>query len=155
APPVAPVATTGVPSGVLTTVATVSGSVNPEGQATTDFFQYGATTSYGQSTPSQSVGSDNASHAVSTTLSGLAPSTTYHVQLVGTNPTGTTNGGDQSFATAPAVAPSATTSAPTSVTPTSVALNGTVNPKFQATTYFFQYGTTSQYGTSTATQSAG
>ena len=41
------------------------------------------------------------------------------------------------------------------VQPTTVVLNGTVNPKRAATTYFFQYGTTSLYGLVTPATAAG
>ena len=51
-----------------------------------------------------------------------------------------------------AAAPSATTTAATSVTATSATLNGTVSPNGTATSYYFQYGTTTDYGTQTATQ---
>ena len=41
------------------------------------------------------------------------------------------------------------------VTPTSVVLNGRVNPRAAETTYFFQYGTTVLYGATTPAASAG
>ena len=41
------------------------------------------------------------------------------------------------------------------VQPTTVVLNGTVNPKGAETSYFFQYGTTRLYGLSTPATSAG
>ena len=61
---------------------------------------------------------------------------------------------------APAVAsaaekPVATTGGVANVTPTTVVLNATVNPKGAATTYFFQYGTTVLYGARTAEPAAG
>ena len=40
-----------------------------------------------------------------------------------------------------------TTEAATLVTTTSATLNGTVNPGGLATTYYFEYGTTTSYGT--------
>jgi len=42
--------------------------------------------------------------------------------------------------------PVVTTGAATSITPTTVVLNGFVTPKGAATTYYFQYGTSSLYG---------
>jgi hypothetical protein len=51
--------------------------------------------------------------------------------------------------------PVVTTGAAGSVQPTTAVLNGTVNPKGAATTYFFQIGTTSLYGTNTAPTAAG
>src|SRR5436190_17590030 len=51
--------------------------------------------------------------------------------------------------------PTVATSAHTNLTPTSVTLNGTVNPKGSATTFEFQFGTTSSYGFSSGPVSAG
>ena len=39
----------------------------------------------------------------------------------------------------------------TAITSTSATVNGTVNPEGQATTYYFEYGTTTSYGSQTAT----
>lgn len=51
--------------------------------------------------------------------------------------------------------PSAQTSAPSAVSTTSATLNGSVNPNGSGTTYFFEYGTSTSYGSQTPTQSAG
>jgi virginiamycin B lyase len=53
------------------------------------------------------------------------------------------------------VAPGATTSAASSVTSADATLAGSVTPRFQASTYYFEWGLTSAYGTSTTTTSAG
>jgi hypothetical protein len=84
--------------------------VNPEGQATTVFFQYGldarnrppggpAGIVYDQRTPPQSLPADSVSHAVTASATGLVPNALYHVRLVATNATGTTFGPDQTFTT--------------------------------------------------------
>src|SRR5437899_3147840 len=54
-----------------------------------------------------------------------------------------------------AAAPTATTGAASSVTSSSAAVSGTVNPSGQSTTYSFEYGTTTAYGSQTSAQSAG
>jgi hypothetical protein len=51
-----------------------------------------------------------------------------------------------------AAAPGAVTQPATDVTATSATLNGTVSPNGEDTTYYFQYGTTTEYGTQTPTQ---
>jgi hypothetical protein len=51
--------------------------------------------------------------------------------------------------------PVVTTGGAANIEPTTVVLNGTVNPKGAATTYFFQYGTTSLYGLTTAPTAVG
>ena len=87
------------------TSATVSGTVNPGGQATTWYVEYGTSTSYGSQSASASVGSGSANVAVSRSLSGLAAGTTYHYRVVATNGAGTSRGADGIFTTlsAPAV----------------------------------------------------
>ena len=56
---------------------------------------------------------------------------------------------------APPKKPVVSTGAATLVTTTTARLNGTVNPKGSATTYHFQYGLTTGYGSTTAVTSAG
>ena len=51
--------------------------------------------------------------------------------------------------------PTVTTNSATSVSSDSATLNGTVNPNGVSTTYYFEYGTTTSYGTSTTSTSAG
>ncbi|HZP53525.1 hypothetical protein [Actinocrinis sp.] len=100
-PASAPVVTTGAASGVTNTSATLNGTVNPEGAATTYQFQYGTSTSYGSVTPTSPASAGSGSSAVneSANLSGLSPSTTYDYRLVATNATGTTYGSNQAFTT--------------------------------------------------------
>jgi hypothetical protein len=107
--PSAPVATPGSPTVTGSTGASFSGSVNPEGQVTTAFFEYGidgryrpgggAAVVYDQSTPSQTLPADSSAHVVSASVSGLVPNAVYHVRLIASNATGTTLGPDQTFTT--------------------------------------------------------
>ncbi len=149
----APTAITGPVSAVGPTSAAASGTVNPNGQSTTWHFEYGTSTSYGRKTSSRSAGSGTANVQVSGALTGLAASTTYHYRLVATNGGGTTRGGDGIFTTPSP--PSAITGSSTSVTVSSATLNGTVDPNGRATTWYFQYGTGTGYGSRTPAQSAG
>jgi hypothetical protein len=69
---------------------TLQGGVYPNGNDTTYFWQYGTTTAYGQTTPNTDIGNGTAPVQISDTITGLAPSTTYHYQLVAVSPdTGT------------------------------------------------------------------
>jgi hypothetical protein len=86
----------------------VSGTVTPNGLATSAYFQYQLAPSASgpagppiapQTTPVQQVGADFTSHVVSASLSGLAPNATYQVQLIATNSAGTTKGPVQTFGT--------------------------------------------------------
>src|SRR4051794_35198010 len=91
----APIATTGPAQGVTTTSATVTGTVNPNGQSTTSSIQFGTTTGYGLQTSPRSVGSGSGNQDVSVELTGLRPGTTYHYRVIATNASGTTVGGDR------------------------------------------------------------
>jgi len=148
-----PSATTGVATSVTSNSATLNGTVNPNGDSTTYYFEYGTTVSYGSTTTSASAGSGRTDVSVNADVSSLTPNATYHFRVVATNSVGTTYGADQSFTTIDA--PSATTEPATLVTSNSATLNGTVNPNGDSTTYYFEYGTTTSYGTTTTSMSAG
>jgi hypothetical protein len=100
-PPAMPTAVTGAATSVGRSTATVSGTVNPGGQATTWRFQYGTATSYGLLAPSSpgNAGAGTSAVSVSTTLSGLRRRTTYHYRLTATNASGTARGADATFRT--------------------------------------------------------
>jgi streptogramin lyase len=100
-----PVATTGTASGLSSTGATVSGSVDGHAQATSFRFDYGTSAAYGSSTAVQALGTVTGPRGVSAAISGLSPSTTYHYRVVAINPTDSALGADATFTTAPAAAP--------------------------------------------------
>jgi hypothetical protein len=148
-----PTAITGPVTATGSTTATVTGTVNPNGAATTWYFEYGTTTGYGTKSATTNAGAGTTDVAAAASLTSLAPNTTYHYRLVATNASGTSRGTDGSFVTSSAV--EAVTSAATSVTFTSATLHGLVNPFGRATTWYFEYGTSKNYGTKTPLQSAG
>ena len=148
-----PVVVTLPATGVGPTTATLGGTVNPSGQPTTWYVEYGTSTSYGTKTPAADAGSGTAAKTVSVAVGGLTAGKTYHFRLVATSSAGTVNGADATFVTAEA--PVATTSAASSIGTTSARLNGKVDPNGRATTYLFEYGTTTAYGTKTSSSSAG
>src|SRR5579875_1229002 len=94
-----PGATTGSATGVSSTSATLNGTVNPNGLATSYYFEFGTTTSFGSTTAVSSAGSGKRAVTVSASLSGLSAGTTYYFELVATNADGTTDGGLGSFTT--------------------------------------------------------
>src|SRR4051812_11376009 len=96
-----PTVVTGAASGIDAGGATVSGTVDPEVQATSWYFEYGTTAGYGSQTATAAAGSGTDPVAVQQSLAGLAPATTYHYRLVGTNGSGTTTGDDATFTTMP------------------------------------------------------
>ncbi|HEY8082607.1 MAG TPA: S8 family serine peptidase [Solirubrobacterales bacterium] len=146
-----PMATTEAAGAVKATSATLNGAVNPEGSATSYYFEYGKTTSYGTKVPAspKSVGSGTSDVAVSEGIEGLEASTTYHYRLVAESEAGMTNGEDLTLTTSKSEAPlpKATTEATTAIKVTSATLNGAVNPEGSATSYYFECGKTTSYGT--------
>ena len=149
----APSATTGPTTAVGSTTATVTGSVDPGGQATTWDVEYGTSTSYGSKTASKSTGSGTAAVDVSAALTGLKAGTTYHYRVVATNGAGTSRGTDAVFTTT--VPPDVTTGTASGITASAATLNGTVDPNSRDTTFYFEYGTSTSYGTKTSAKSAG
>ncbi len=149
-----PVASTGPVTSVSGTSATLTGTVNPGGKSTTWRFEYGKTASYGSQTGSQSAGNGTADVDVATQVTGLQPGTTYHYRLKATNDDGTATGSDGVFVTTGSD-PVATTGSATGIGPRHATLNGTVDPNSLATTYYFEYGSSTSYGKKTASTSAG
>jgi hypothetical protein len=145
-----PSASTGTAREASGTTAVLTGTVNPNGQATTYAFQYGTTTQYAQETGVQSAGSGSTPVAVAATVTGLQPGTTYHFRLLAANASGSAAGSDLTFKTAglappPAPAPHATTGPATSVEAHEAALNGTVDTAGSTVRYYFQIGTRLPY----------
>jgi hypothetical protein len=144
-----PIVATGSATSVGKTTATLHGTVNPNGQATTYAFQYGTTTAYGAGTTSHSAGSGTKNVAVSRSISGLLPATVYHYRVIATSGAGASVGSDHKFTTqGPPLAPVFTGGTPV-IHRTSATLTGVVNPLGHTTTYRFQYGLTPAYGVET------
>jgi hypothetical protein len=97
-----PSATTSGALNVSAATATLNGNVDPNGLASTAYFEYGTTTAYGQSTAAQTVGASEESGPLAADIGGLAPKTTYHFRVVAESSAGVTRGNDQTFTTAPA-----------------------------------------------------
>lgn len=94
-----PIVSTGNATATTLNATTVSANVNPRGLSTGVFFQYGTSTSFGLNSATQSSGSGSSNTAVSTTLNGLLPSTTYYYRAVAQNSAGISYGDTQSFVT--------------------------------------------------------
>jgi uncharacterized repeat protein (TIGR03803 family) len=140
-------------TGITTTGATLSGSVVPNQDAGTVYYQYGFTISYGAQTAAQNLAAGTSPVAVNASLGGLLPGAIYHFRMVTVTPQGTFYTPDQTFATTSP--PLAITGSFTNAGQTGFALDGVVNPLGAPTTYYFEYGTTTAYGTQTTTQGAG
>jgi hypothetical protein len=116
--------------------ATLSGTIDPHGAATTYHFNYGPTTAYGARTSEVSGGSGSSEQAVSEHITGLNPGTTYHVQVVATTNGITRSGADGTFTTQPA--PVATVSDPIAVSTSSATLRGAADTHGLAGSYHFE-----------------
>jgi hypothetical protein len=155
APPTPTCATN--PAGNITAYsARLNGTVNPNGFATNVYFQYGLTTSYDSATALQAIGNGTDNVAVIADIGGLSPSILYNFRMAGINSGGTAYGNNLTF--------SALTTAPTCVTNQATitnlsgyqaVLNGTVNPNGLATNAYFQYGSSTSYGSTTTSQVIG
>jgi hypothetical protein len=153
--PTPPTVVTGAASSVTTNRASLAGTVDPNGSPTTWSFQYGTSTSYGAQTGTRGAGSGTGTENVSANLRGLTAGTLYHYRLVAVNGSGETDGTDQTFTTAAAPAPTAVTGAAMGVGAKTATLTGAVTPNGSPTTYSFQYGTSTSYGSQTGTRDAG
>ena len=80
-----PVVSTGTATAITSTSAKLNGTVNPGGEATSYYFQYGTTTSYGSQTATSPVGSGSANVDVAAPISSLTPNIAYHYRLVAIN----------------------------------------------------------------------
>jgi hypothetical protein len=152
APPT-PIVTTNPAAFIASFSATLKGSLNPDGLSTTFHFQYGTTTSYGLTTAPQTQTGDT-SRPVSANIISLTAQTTYHFRIVASNTAGTTFGSDRTFTTLTMTGfPIVTTKPATNVATFAATLNGLLDPHGLSTTVYFQYGTTTNYGRTTAVQS--
>src|SRR5207244_6250856 len=83
-----PTATTNPATGVTQSSATLNGTVNPNGQATSYKYDYGTTIPYASSTTSTNIGAGTTGQSAPFAVSGLSANTTYHYRAVATNASG-------------------------------------------------------------------
>ncbi len=90
---------------------------------------------------------------MSASISSLGAATTYHFRLVASNASGTIAGNDQTLVTSGP--PTVQTGAAQGIGPSAATLTGSVNPNGRSTSWYFEYGQTTSYGSRTTTKSAG
>ena len=139
---------TSAATGVRPTSVTLNGDVDPDGvPVTACFFEYGTDSSYGQSVPcTQSPGSGTSPVAVSADLSGLQEGVTYRYRLVAENANGANQSADAEVTT-PAP-PSIDSASAENLLSGSADLRAAIDPRAAATSYRFEYGTSTAYGAS-------
>ncbi len=144
---VIPSVVTGSVSSPRSASVTLNGTINPDGAGAAECqFAWGTTTSYGRVAPCSEVPEGNSPVPVQASLTGLVPDTTYHYRLQATNGNGTDIGEpwqDQVFTTP---GPGIHAEAVVNVSATSATFEATVAPNNAPTSYYFQYGTSTEYG---------
>ncbi|MEO8686778.1 MAG: hypothetical protein ABI611_01000, partial [Solirubrobacteraceae bacterium] len=155
-PATPPVATTGAAESLTQTGATLTGTIDRNGGATTYHFEYGTSAAYGLTTAETPVpdgGTDPVT--VKVPITGLTRDTLYHYRLVATNPAGISRGADRSFRTVPGPRPPAVTAtAARDVNSRGARLITTADPNGLDTSVRFEYGRTTGYGSYTAVAGA-
>jgi len=135
-------------TGITTSSVTLNGVANPAGTTYLGDFQYGATTNYGSTTASQFLGNGTSNTNFSQTVDGLMGGQLYHYRARISSVFFSSIFGNDATFFIPAP-PAAVTSAATAIHPGQGTLNATVNPNALPTTYWFQHGATTNYGSST------
>jgi hypothetical protein len=157
--PAPPTVRTTSASSIASGTATVGGNLDIMGTAASVqvSFDYGQTTAYGSTTSAQT---KTTVGAFSAALSGLTANTLYHYRAKALGD-GNAAGSDMTFTTlSPSstptpVAPNVSTSDATLITSSGATLRGSLDYKGSAATVtvFFEYGTTTSYGSSSTAQS--
>jgi hypothetical protein len=154
APPDLPQISGTTANNVSPTGADLAAVVNPGEGETSYLFEYGLSASYGLATPiAGPLEGDVADHPINQSLDGLLPGTTYHYRAVAFNFGGTTHGPDQTFTTPDA--PEVDSSGSSGITQTTAHLTADVIANASATNVHFDYGTGTDYGSSTPSIDAG
>jgi hypothetical protein len=133
---------------VTQTAAEVSATIDPGYASTVYRFEYGTSAAYGASVPAPdaALGSEGPS-AVGQRLTGLQPGTTYHYRVVVVNAFGQVAGDDETFTTLPPQPPVVGTGQAAALAQNAATLTGTVDTRGFETTYEFDMGVDTSYGT--------
>jgi hypothetical protein len=147
-PPAKPMVTALPPSLLGPHSASLNAIVNTNNNTTTYRFLYGLTGNYGASVPLReaSLGSAYGNRHVAGTIEGLQPGSTYHYAIQATNAQGTSTSPDATFNTPPPTLPAVSTEAASEISQNNANITGTVNPQGLPTSYEFDIGTDTTYG---------
>lgn len=136
----APVVTTDAATSVGSTTATINGTFDANGAATTPRFIWGTDSGLSGATTTSDGTATIGIFTDSRSLTSLTPGTTYYFRAQGQNSDSTQSGSILSFTT-DALAPTATTQAASSIGQSTAVLNGTLVANGASTTPSFEYGT--------------
>jgi acyl-CoA-binding protein len=139
-------AATTTAASITTTSATSGGNVTYDGKATITArgVCWGIATA--PTTANSKTTDDGTTGSFTSSITGLSPHILYYVRAYATNSIGTTYGAEVTFTTL-GLAPTATTTAATSLSSTGGTINGTVNANYLSSVVTFEWGTTASYGT--------
>jgi hypothetical protein len=119
-----PAAVTQPATGLMGDGATLAASVNPNGAATTAWFEWGSTSALGNVTPKQLIPTGTSAVAFTANITGLTSNSTYYYRIDASNSAGTSNGSTVPFSTL------STLPKPNLLTPQSGSVNVSTTPVF-------------------------
>ncbi|MBL9143122.1 MAG: cadherin-like domain-containing protein [Verrucomicrobiaceae bacterium] len=146
-------------SSVAAVSANLSGTVDPKGDATNVWLEFGpsaANTPFRVTTSPASISGASPATAATVTLTGLAPNTTFFYRFAAQNVHGVAYSPTQSFKTLVATPPVVVTSPVVlaNISPTTATLGGTVNPRGASVSVFCDFGLSATALTNTLTLSS-
>lgn len=150
-----PLAITEPARDVTQTGALLYGQGSLRGAAGAVYFQWGTDTNYGQTAGPITLPDLVGTHRVTNAVSNLSLGLTYHYRLLSSNSVGVALGTNVTFTTGAAPPPTASTLPADNITAGGARLNGQANPNGSTTSVSFQYGTTTNYGTTVVLGSVG
>jgi uncharacterized protein (TIGR02145 family) len=131
---------------ILTTSATLNGTINPNSLSTTVSFEYGLTTAYGSTSNAvQSPLNGSVINNVTLALTGLNPGKVYHFRIKAENSLGISYSDDMTFTTLGGI-PQAVSLKANNILMYTATISGSVNPNYLSTAVTFEWGTTTSYG---------
>ena len=125
-------------------LATLSATVNPYGQATSAYLEWGSSASYGATSSVRSI-EGTTPIQFNTDIGPLGPSATYHYRVVAKNSAGEVWSEDRTFTT-PNWVPLVINEPPTGVGSQEATLRALIDPQGSATYYHFEYGPSKSLG---------